>query len=97
MAVTNHTVSSCVLAERWSTATGALLSSSTVCCSLLHRGLHARLPLHSIPLSLNHKHLQRAQQHSAWHIQWQQITFFDESHYTLYYNDGRIHYRRYRG
>ena len=99
MALTDCTASSCVLAEHWSTATGALLSSSTVHRSLQQRGLRARLPLSRIPLSLNHRHLrlQWAQQHRAWYTQWQQIAFSDESCYNLYYNDGRVSARHYRG
>lgn len=99
MAVTDRTASSRVLAQRWSTATGVLLSSSTVRRRLLQHELRARVPLRRIPLSLNHRRLrlQWAQQHSAWRAQWQQVVFSDESRYNLEYNDGRVRVRRYRG
>ena len=68
MVVTNRTASSRVLAQRWSTATGALLSIPTVRRHLMQCGLRARFPLRRIPLSLNHRRLriQWAQKHSAW-------------------------------
>lgn len=99
MAVTERTASSRVLAQHWSTATGALMSSSTVRRRLVQHGLRARVPLRRIPLSLNHRHLrlQWAQQYRAYRTQWQQVVFSDESRYNLEYNDGRVRVRRYRG
>ncbi|GFY19745.1 HTH_Tnp_Tc3_2 domain-containing protein [Trichonephila clavipes] len=45
MAMSDHTASSRQLAARWSTATGVLMSASSIRC-LLHRGLRERVPLY---------------------------------------------------
>ncbi|GFV64460.1 transposable element Tcb2 transposase [Trichonephila clavipes] len=68
MAVNERTPSSSQLAARWSSATGVLMSASSIRRHLLHRGLRARLPLYKIPLMANHRRLrlQRAHEHRAW-------------------------------
>ncbi|GFT94082.1 hypothetical protein TNCV_1078871, partial [Trichonephila clavipes] len=45
------------LAARWSTATGVLMSVSSIRRRLLHRGLHARVPLYRISLTKSHRWL----------------------------------------
>ncbi|GFV34576.1 transposable element Tcb2 transposase [Trichonephila clavipes] len=57
MAVNDHTVSSRQLAARGSTATGVLMSASSIRRRLLHRGLRVRLPLYRIPLTAKHRRL----------------------------------------
>ncbi|GFU38387.1 transposable element Tcb2 transposase [Trichonephila clavipes] len=57
MAVNDRTASSRQLTARWSTATAALMSASSIRRRLLHRGLHARVPLNRIPLSANNRRL----------------------------------------
>ncbi|GFT75164.1 transposable element Tc1 transposase [Trichonephila clavipes] len=49
MAVNDRTTSTRHLAARWSTATGVLMSASSIRRRLLHRGLRARVPLYRIP------------------------------------------------
>ncbi|GFX86182.1 transposable element Tc1 transposase [Trichonephila clavipes] len=95
MAVNDHTASSKQLVACWSTATGVLMSASSIRRRLLHRGLHVRVPLYRIPLTANHQRLrlQRAHGHKTWH----QIVFSNESRFNLWDNDGRIHARRYLG
>ncbi|GFW97276.1 transposable element Tcb2 transposase [Trichonephila clavipes] len=67
MMVNDRTVSSRQLAARWSTATGVLMSTSSIRRRLLYRGLRARVPLYRILLTANHRwlHLQRAHEHRA--------------------------------
>ncbi|GFX17437.1 transposable element Tcb1 transposase [Trichonephila clavipes] len=57
MAVNDRTESSRKLAVRWSTATGVLMSASSIRRRLLHRGLSARVHLCRIPLTANHQRL----------------------------------------
>ncbi|GFV32039.1 transposable element Tcb2 transposase [Trichonephila clavipes] len=57
MAVNDRAASSRQLATRWSTATGALMSASSIRRRLLHRRLRARVPLYRIPLTANHRRL----------------------------------------
>ncbi|GFW88701.1 transposable element Tcb2 transposase [Trichonephila clavipes] len=57
MAVSDRTASSRQFAARWSTATGVLMSASSVRRCLMHRGLRARVPLYRIPLTANHRRL----------------------------------------
>ncbi|GFW48654.1 transposable element Tc1 transposase [Trichonephila clavipes] len=57
MAVNDSTISSRQLAARWSSATGVLMSASSFCGRLLHRGLHARVPMYRISLTANHRRL----------------------------------------
>ncbi|GFX10361.1 transposable element Tcb1 transposase [Trichonephila clavipes] len=64
MVVNDRTASSRQLAERWSTATGVLMSVSSIRRRLLHRGLRARVPLYRIPLSPNHRRLRLHRAHS---------------------------------
>ncbi|GFX21811.1 transposable element Tc1 transposase [Trichonephila clavipes] len=45
------------LEARWSTATGVLLTGSSIRRRLLHRGLRARVSLYRIPLTANHRRL----------------------------------------
>lgn len=99
MAVTDRTASSRQLAARWSTATGVLMSASSIRRRLLHRGLCARIPLYRIPLTANHRRLrlQWADEHRAWRADWQQVVFSDESRFNLWNHDGRIRVRRYAG
>ncbi|GFW17233.1 transposable element Tcb2 transposase [Trichonephila clavipes] len=57
MVVNDRTASSRQLVARWSTATGVLMSSSSIRRRLLHRGLRARVPLYRVPLMANHRQL----------------------------------------
>ncbi|GFT28121.1 transposable element Tcb2 transposase [Trichonephila clavipes] len=57
MAVNDRTASSSKLAARWLTATGVLMSASSIRRRLLHCGLRARIPLYRIPLKENHRQL----------------------------------------
>ncbi|GFX90296.1 transposable element Tcb2 transposase [Trichonephila clavipes] len=67
MAVNDRIASSKQLAGRWSTATGALMSASSIRRRQLHQGLLARVPLYRIPLMANHRwlRLQWAHEHRA--------------------------------
>ncbi|GFU63942.1 HTH_Tnp_Tc3_2 domain-containing protein [Trichonephila clavipes] len=49
MVVNDGTASSKQVAARWSTATGVLMSATSIRRRLLHRGLRARVPLYRIP------------------------------------------------
>ncbi|GFX63153.1 HTH_Tnp_Tc3_2 domain-containing protein [Trichonephila clavipes] len=66
---------------------------------LLHRGLRARVPLYSIPLTANPQglRLQWAHEHRAWQADWHQVAFSDESRFSLWNHDGRIRARHYTG
>ncbi|GFW43035.1 transposable element Tc1 transposase [Trichonephila clavipes] len=97
MAVNDRTASSRQLAARWSIATGVLMSASSIRRRLLHRRLFARVSLHWISLTANHRCLQRAHEHRAWQIDWHQVVFSDESRFNLWDHDGRIRVRRYAG
>ncbi|GFW49388.1 uncharacterized protein TNCV_3058951 [Trichonephila clavipes] len=54
MAVNDCTTSSRQLAVRWSTATGVLMSASSIRRCLLHSGLRARMLFYRIPFTVNH-------------------------------------------
>ncbi|GFV61453.1 transposable element Tc1 transposase [Trichonephila clavipes] len=97
MVVNDHTAFSRQLAAHWSTATGVLMSASSLRRHLLHRGLRTRLPLYSIPLTANHRwlRLQWTHEHRAWQADWHHVVFSDESHLNLW--DGHIRVRRYDG
>ncbi|GFV27732.1 transposable element Tcb2 transposase [Trichonephila clavipes] len=84
MAVNDRTASSKQLAARWSTATGVLMSTSSIRRRLLHRGLRARVHLYRIPLTANHRRLrlQLAHGHRAWQADWPQVVFSDESRFN---------------
>ncbi|GFV86200.1 transposable element Tc1 transposase [Trichonephila clavipes] len=68
MAVNDRRASSRQLAALWSTATGVLMSASSIRRRLLHSELLARVPLYWIPLTANYRrlHLQWAHEHRAW-------------------------------
>ncbi|GFX00880.1 transposable element Tcb2 transposase [Trichonephila clavipes] len=55
MAVNDRTASSRQLAACRSTATGVLMLASSIRQLLLQRGLRARKPLYSIPLTADHR------------------------------------------
>ncbi|GFU92511.1 transposable element Tc1 transposase [Trichonephila clavipes] len=57
MAVNDRATSSRQFAARWSTATGVLMSASSIRRRLLHRRLRARVPLYRISLTENHRRL----------------------------------------
>ncbi|KAJ4447701.1 hypothetical protein ANN_09709 [Periplaneta americana] len=78
---------------------GVDLSASTVRRYLLRAGLVARMPLRRLPLSRNHQRLrlQWTRERRHWRAEWQNVVFSDESRFNLYYNDGRMRVRRYRG
>ncbi|GFX63733.1 transposable element Tcb1 transposase [Trichonephila clavipes] len=56
-------------------------------------------PWIAITLTANHRWLclQWAHEHRAWHADWHQVVFSDESRFTLWDHDGRICVRRYAG
>ncbi|GFV23410.1 transposable element Tcb2 transposase [Trichonephila clavipes] len=99
MAVNDHTASSRQLAARWSTATGVLMSASSIRRRLLHRGFRARVPLYRIPLTANHRRLrlQLVHEHRSWRADWHQVVFSDEPLFNLWDHVGRIRVRRYAG
>ncbi|GFU25838.1 transposable element Tcb1 transposase [Trichonephila clavipes] len=61
------------------------------------RGLRARVPLHRIPLTANHRRLrlQWSHEHRAWQANWHQVVVSDESRFNLLEHDGCIPVRRY--
>ncbi|GFV24587.1 uncharacterized protein TNCV_1914491 [Trichonephila clavipes] len=59
MAVNDRTTSSRQLAARWSTATGVLMSASSIRRRLLHCGLRARVPLYRISFTDTFEQLKR--------------------------------------
>ncbi|GFT04351.1 HTH_Tnp_Tc3_2 domain-containing protein [Trichonephila clavipes] len=87
------------LAARWSTATGVLMSVSSIYRRLLHHRLRARVSLYRIPLTANYRRLrlQWTLEHRTWQADWHQIIFSDESRFNLWGHDGRICVRRYAG
>ncbi|GFX04270.1 transposable element Tc1 transposase [Trichonephila clavipes] len=93
MAVSNRTVSSKLLAVRWSTVTGVLMSASSIRRRLLHRYTG------SPPFTANHRQLrlQWAHEHRVWQADWHQVVFSDESSFNLLDHDGRIRVRHYAG
>ncbi|GFY13085.1 transposable element Tc1 transposase [Trichonephila clavipes] len=99
IAVNDHTASSRKLAVHWLTATGILMSTSSIRRRLLHRGLRARVPLDRIPLTAKHRwlRLQWVSEHRAWQANWLQVVFSNESRFNLWDHDGRIRVRRYAG
>ncbi|GFT08372.1 transposable element Tc1 transposase [Trichonephila clavipes] len=99
MAVNDRTASSRQLAARWSSATGVLMSTSSIRWRLLHRRLRARVSLYKISLTANHRRLrlQWAHEPRAWLADWYQAVFSDESRFNLLDHDCRIGFRRYAG
>ncbi|GFV97843.1 HTH_Tnp_Tc3_2 domain-containing protein [Trichonephila clavipes] len=87
------------LAVCWSTATGVLMSASSIRRHLLHRGLRPRVHLYRIPLTAHHRgmRLQLAHEHRAWQADWHQVVFSDEKRFNLWGHEGRIRVRRYAG
>ncbi|GFU91862.1 transposable element Tcb2 transposase [Trichonephila clavipes] len=85
MAMNDRTVTSRQLAARWSTATGVLMSASSIRQRLLHRGLRARVPLYRFPLTTNHRwlRLQWAHEQRTWQGDWHQVVFSDESRFNF--------------
>ncbi|GFX13073.1 transposable element Tc1 transposase [Trichonephila clavipes] len=85
MAIDDHTASSRQLSARGSTATGLLMSASSIRRRLLHCGLIARVPLYRILLTANHRRLRRqwAHEHRACQADWRQVVFSDESRFNL--------------
>ncbi|GFV04205.1 transposable element Tc1 transposase [Trichonephila clavipes] len=77
MAVNDHTASSRQLAARWSTATGVLMSASSIRRTLLQSGLCARVLICRISLTANHRwlRLQWAHEYRAWQADWHQVVF----------------------
>ncbi|GFX65800.1 transposable element Tc1 transposase [Trichonephila clavipes] len=57
MAVNDHIAFSRQLAARWSTATGVLMSASSIRRRLLYRGLRSRISLYRILFTANHRRL----------------------------------------
>ncbi|GFW77701.1 transposable element Tcb2 transposase [Trichonephila clavipes] len=91
MAVNDHTTSCRQLAVRLSTATGVLMSASSIRRRLLHRGLRAKVPLYRIPLTPNRRrlHLQWVHEHRSWQADWHQVVFSDEACFNLSDHNGR--------
>ncbi|GFU40360.1 transposable element Tc1 transposase [Trichonephila clavipes] len=83
----------------WPAVTGVLNLASSIRRRLLHRALRARVPLHRIPLTANHRRLrlQWAHEHRAWQADWHQVGFSDEPRFNLWDHDGRFRGRRYAG
>ncbi|GFU07007.1 transposable element Tcb2 transposase [Trichonephila clavipes] len=77
------------LTARWSTATGVLMSASSIRRPLLHHGLRASMPLYRIPLTANHRclRLQWVHEHRAWRADWHQVVFSDDSSLNLWNHD----------
>ncbi|GFT34490.1 transposable element Tc1 transposase [Trichonephila clavipes] len=96
MAVNDSTASSSQLAARRFTATGVLMSTSSIRQRLLHCGYHTRVDFIQDPLAVNHRRL-RLQWHRAWQADWHQVVFSDESRFNLWSHYGRIRVRRYAG
>ncbi|GFW03792.1 transposable element Tcb2 transposase [Trichonephila clavipes] len=67
MAVNDRTAPSRQLTTRWSTATDILMPASSIGRRLLPRKIRARVPLHRISLTANHRrlHQQRIHEHRA--------------------------------
>ncbi|GFX71761.1 transposable element Tcb1 transposase [Trichonephila clavipes] len=99
MVVNDRTASSRQLAVRWSTATGVLMSASSIHRHLLHRGLRATVPLYRISLAANHRRLclQWAHEHRALQADCHQVVFSDEPRFNLWDHDSRIRVIRYAG
>ncbi|GFX46243.1 transposable element Tc1 transposase [Trichonephila clavipes] len=98
-AVNDLTAFSRQFAACWSTATGVLMSASSIRRHLLHRGLRARVSLYMIPHMAHHRRLrlQWAHEHRAWQADWHQDVFSDESRFNLWDHDGRFRVRHYAG
>ena len=97
MTVTDRTASTTVLSRRWSTATDFDLSPSTVRRRLLRAELVARMPLCRLPLYRNYQRLrlQWASGRRHWRAKRRNEVFSDESRFNMFYNNGRIRFRRY--
>ena len=87
------------LAAHWFTATGILMSASSIHRHLLHRELRAKMPLYWIFFTENHwlLRLQWAHERRAWEADWHQVIFLDESHFNLWDRNGCFHVRRFAG
>ncbi|GFT05689.1 transposable element Tc1 transposase [Trichonephila clavipes] len=96
----NDRTASCKqLLASWSTATGVLMSASSISRRLIHCGLRARVPLYRIPLTANHRRLclKWAHEHRALQADRHQDVSSDETRFNLRGHDGHIRVRRYAG
>ncbi|GFW34200.1 transposable element Tcb1 transposase [Trichonephila clavipes] len=61
--------------------------------------LSARRPLLGLPLTQNHRHLQRkwCDERRMWVTEWNEVVFTDESRLCLQHHNGRIRVWRHRG
>ncbi|GFS84440.1 transposable element Tcb1 transposase [Trichonephila clavipes] len=66
---------------------------------LQQRGLSARRPLLSLPLTQNHGRLRRQwyDERRMWVAEWNEVVFTDESRICLQHHDGRIRVWKHRG
>ncbi|GFW63336.1 transposable element Tc1 transposase [Trichonephila clavipes] len=99
IALKDRTDSSRMLAARWFTATGVLMSASSFHRRLLHDRFCAMVPLYRIPFTGNHRGLrmQWFPEHRTWQGVWRQVIFSDDSRFNLGDHDGRIRVRSYAG
>ncbi|GFU97932.1 transposable element Tcb2 transposase [Trichonephila clavipes] len=82
----DSTASSGQLAARWSTATGVLISASSIRRRLLHCGSRAIVPLYRILFTPNHRWLRQqwAHEHRPWPDDCHQAVFLDTSRFNLW-------------
>ncbi|GFV08461.1 uncharacterized protein TNCV_2936771 [Trichonephila clavipes] len=94
IAVNDCTVSSRQLAARWSTATGVLMSASSMSGA---PWIECKGAFIQDPLTANHRRLslQWAHERRARQADWHQVVFSDESRFNLWDYDGRIRVRHY--
>ncbi|GFV51888.1 transposable element Tcb1 transposase [Trichonephila clavipes] len=99
MAVTDHSVTSRIVAQHIESVTHHSVSARTIRHRLQQSGLSTRRPLLGLPLSQNHRRLRRqwCDERRMWVAEWNEVVFTDESRICLQHHDGRIRVWRHRG
>ena len=96
----NRTITTRALQGQLRTAARVTVSDQTIRNRLHAAGLRARRPGVRIPLKQRHRihRLDWCRRNLRLNgLQWSRVAFSDESHFNLYFNDGRMRVYRHRG
>ncbi|GFX57955.1 transposable element Tcb1 transposase [Trichonephila clavipes] len=99
MAAMDRSVTSLTIAQHIQSVTYHSVSARIIRRHLQQSGLSARRPLLGLPLTQNHRRLDRqwCYERRTWAAEWNEVVFTDESRICLQHHDGRIRVWRHRG
>ncbi|GFV42360.1 transposable element Tcb1 transposase [Trichonephila clavipes] len=99
MAVTDRSVTLRIVAQHIKSVTHHSVSARTIRRRLQQSGLYARHPLPGLPLTQNHRRLNRqwCYKRRMWVVEWNEVVFADESCICLQHYNGQIRVWRHRG